>query len=254
MGVLNRRTAAIIIALTVLCVLRSNGHTGPFDRPTSVKARHQLKLGNKMLKLQNYDLAIQAYKRGYVIEAKTIFVHNLALAHRLKGEYKKSIEYYETFLRDAKPSAEVRTGMRKLIKKMKDELAKAARTTPPVEPEPRKSKSKTLTIKPPPPRPRPAPWHADTAAWGITSAGVVLGGVGIGLLANAAGLRSDADNEPSGAIRDELNSKANSRETFGVVVGIVGLAALAGGIVKLVLHDKASVVVSPTSISLAGRF
>ena len=235
-------------------------------RESGVTLRH-LKAGNRQLQVRDYALAIKSYKRGYLIESKPIFIHNLGLAHRLQGKYKIAISYYRNFLRQANPPAKLRTTIENLIKQMENELAQAARTKPPVEPEPRKRKSRNPLVKKPTTKPTlstsatTAPWYSDRTGLVISTTGVIVGVVGVGLLVNASSLRSDADRELSFAKKDELNSKADTRQTWATIFGVAGVAALGVGVVKLLLHDnkhpntnRLSVTVGFNSIRLQGRF
>ena len=88
------------------------------------------------------------------------------------------------------------------------------------------------------PAPVAEPWYSDGLGWAITAAGFVAGGVGLGLLSNASALRSDAKRELNVDTRIALESRADSRETTGIVLGLTGVAMLAAGVVKLILTGK----------------
>lgn len=263
------RTTTTILATALIIAVGAPAQAGPFTLPKSTNAKRQLKIGNKLVQVRSFELAIRAYKRGYLIEPKPIFLHNLGLAHRLKGDYKTAISYYRNFLRAASPHPKIRSAIQKLIKQMEDELAQAARSKPPTEPEPRKPEARKKTKKRAPvkkPRDRiayAAPWYSDGIGWSVSAAGLVLTGLSAGLLVSASSLRGDAKRELSAATRDELNSRADTRQTWGGALGVIGVAALSVGIVKLILHDKTpsprsdraiSVLVLANSIQLRGRF
>lgn len=94
----HRATASIAtIVLAALLVLSARVHAGPLDPPKSRDAYRHLIEGNRKLQVRDYALAIKSYKRGYLIEAKPVFIHNLGLAHRLQGKYKIAIGYYRNY-------------------------------------------------------------------------------------------------------------------------------------------------------------
>gem|GEM_PF-1804869 len=208
----------------------------PCALPASKQARRHLKVGNKLLGIRSFELAIASYKKGYVIEPKPVFLHNLALAYRLKGDYRVAIDYYRNFLSRAHPPAHIRKPIENLISQMQAELDQAARKRPPTEPEPRNQPPRR-NPKPEEPPMHQAPWYSDGIGWGLSGSGLLVGGVGVAILANAASLRDDARRELSASRRDVLNSQADTRQTWGMVLGLVGAATLGVGILKLVLHS-----------------
>ncbi len=259
----NNLLSTIALTIVALCMLSArSGHADPLAKPKSPAAHKHLRAGNTLLELQKYDEAITAYRAGYLIESAPIFLYNLALAHRNKGELKSAIEYYENFLhraRNARPDVhkaitKLVDAMRRDMKKLERAVKRAKVSKPVVQPRP------VVVVKAPPPL--PPRWYSDRAGWAMSSAGVVVAGLGLGLLASSASLRSDAERELVASRRDELHSQADSRRSLGLVFGIAGAVGVGAGVVKLIIHRtarrtparKVDVALGPGSISVVGRF
>lgn len=273
-GVYAMRPPRLLVATLLSIALCAHASASPFTLPRSPEARRQLEVGNRLLELRNYTLAIEAYKRGYLLGSDAVFLHNLALAHRLAGDYKAAISYYQSFLRRGKPRADVRAAIEKLIGQMQDELVQAARTRPPVEPEPRTATPRSASqatkagklAAVTTPAPSPPRWYRDRVAWALAAAGLVAGGASAGLFANASSLRDERDRTPGGSARDALDHKAGRRQSWAIVTGLTSVALLGGAVVKLALggaparaergESRAGVAfaIGPGALGLRGRF
>jgi len=258
----------MLIALASIALLTSaEAGASPLDKykPRTTEGKRYYKLGANFLLLKNYELAIKAFKDGFLVEDAPVFLYNLAVVHGEMGKLKESIDYYERFLLLARdPHPAVKRGVEKLVKKLRAELKKRERDKA------RDKKNKRhSTAKPPPPvklppggHPIPEPWYSDGVGWAITAAGFIAGGVGLGLLSNASALRSDAKRELNVDTRRALEARADTRETIGIVFALTGVATLAGGVVKLILtgHKQArtpgrvDVAFGVDWIGLRGRF
>ena len=163
------------------------------------------------------------------------------------------------FARDPHPA--VTSGINKLIEQLRTELAKRereAKAKHAAKPRPSPSPVKLTTR----PAPVPEPWYSDGVGWALAAAGLVAGGVGLGLLSNASALRSDAKRELNVDTRLALEARADSRETTGIVLGLTGAAILTAGVVKLIITGKkqprrpsgVDVAFSVNWVGLQGRF
>ena len=84
-----------------------------------------------------------------------------------------------------------------------------------------------------------SPWYADRWGWGLTGAGAIATGVGLGLLISAPGLIDELNREPNQRERENLRDRAQTRRIAGATVGAVGIGLVVAGVVRLVLTDDA---------------
>jgi len=253
----------------MICVgATANAHANPLSKykPKTAKGKQYFKLGNTFLGRGDYQLAIKAYKDGYLIDTAPIFIFNLAAVHKEMGKLKESIAYYKRFLLFARdPHPVVRDNIQKMIKQLSAKLAEQERAKADKAKKDRaRKKPKALTSLPLPKRkPRaPALWYSDKVGWGTSAGGIVVAGVGVGLLANASSLRDDADQEIDFARRKQLRDSADARQTWGIVLGITGAVALTVGVIKLIVHNKrragseraVNVALGPDRVGVRGSF
>lgn len=266
---------SIVIALVLVLAFAARTHAGPLSKPTKPEAREHLERGNRLFEVGSFDAAIEEYKAGALIENAPLFLHNIALAYRMAGKRKESIFFYDQFKRRAHPTGEMLDEINKLIDQMKSELEERSKTMPPTEPAPStqgsetssvtetsqsdataKGSATTLTAS-------PSPSH-DWFAFGLIGAGTVGALTGGGFFWNAHGLRSDANATSNQVHRDALYERADTRTLIGGIVGGVGVAVLATGVIKLVIgrggagtsatSSAMNIGASSTSVFVIGRF
>lgn len=209
-------------------------------RPTTAEAKERFAKGNALYRTREFEKAIMEYKAGVLIEDIPVFAYNLAQCYRQLGRYEEAIWYYKNFLHRAGPTGEMRDAIEGFLKQMEEELAKKQK------PEPRVEQAPVLKpAQPPPPVPkmvtvseRGAPWYADKMGWTFAGCGVIGAGVSLGLFMNARALDGDALDESRETERESLHDRAHDRRVIGAVVGGVGVAALAFGVVKLAMYPK----------------
>jgi len=254
--------ALVFLALSIRAA--SLVDASPLDKykPQSAEGRRYYKLGAKFIALKKFKLAVQAYKDGYLADDAPIFLYNIATTYRAAGQLQESIDYYKRFLMFARdPHPAVTSGINKLIEQLRTELAKRereAKAKHAAKPRPSPSPVKLTTR----PAPVPEPWYSDGVGWALAAAGLVAGGVGLGLLSNASALRSDAKRELNVDTRLALEARADSRETTEIVLGLTGAAILTAGVVKLIITGKkqprrpsgVDVAFSVNWVGLQGRF
>jgi tetratricopeptide (TPR) repeat protein len=181
--------------------------------------------GLKHYNLGEYDQAIAALKRAYLLVEAPEFLFNIAQAYRKKGpgSCKHALEFYRSYLR-AQPESPKRSNVDAMIADMEQ----CARTQP---------AATAAAIAPPPlPRAATAP-PEDHAGRGPRLLPWVLAGGGLVVAATGAGLffwgKSDFNAiKDSGCAplcnRDAVDS-AQMHENLGtVLLGLGGAAAAAG--------------------------
>ena len=202
--------------------------------------------------LGQFDAAIKKLEEAYEIYPFPNILFSLGQAHRKIKSYEKAIHYFRSYLR-YNPQASNRSDTEAIIKELDRLVAeqKASNERPPDTLHvPSPAPASTTPTKPAPP---PAPveqqrWYQDPVALSLAGAGVVGIGLGTAFLIHSSGLSSDA-----GAEHDQIKAQSlhDSAGTFGLAGGItlgVGTALLAGGVVKMLLHNHAS---QETKVSVA---
>ncbi|MFT3713877.1 MAG: hypothetical protein QM817_39965 [Archangium sp.] len=98
--------------------------------------------GARQYQVEQYDQAIEAFKKSYVLSANPGTLYNIAQAYRFKGEAfcDEALKYFRSYL-DQKPKASDREQVEGLITKMKECVERqppVAALTPPAIVEPPK--------------------------------------------------------------------------------------------------------------------
>ncbi len=265
-----------------------------------VERAHTLYLsGKQFLDESNYDKAISYFKDAYSIDCSVhAILPIIATSFERKGDKLEAIRALEEYLKRA-PSASDREVVERRIRNLKDQVA--ATGTPPATSTPQptattsaspvttaaaSAPSTSTTVEAPqtgpstasggPPSP-PGGGHAIApwALFGVGAAAMITGGV---LLVVGTTDVSDADNQcpnrmcPKTDAGNAARSKGNTGrtlETVGGIVGGVGLAAAAGGLIWHFVESSSSGssgtggmggLVSPSiapgyaGMSFAGRF
>jgi len=120
--------------------------------------------------------------------------------------------------------------------------------TPIDAPIPVKKKKRAGAIPKPKKKPSTPAWYGDTVGWSLVGAGVVSGVAAVFLLHRSNGYADDA-RAPGLDLRDRdrLFDDADNMRLWSLVAAGAGAALVAGGVVKLGIHDeKRSVIVTPT--------
>lgn len=247
------------IVVAVILAATAGAQAGPLSKPASPEAREHLERGNRLFELKSFDAAIEEYKAGALIENAPLFLHNIALSYRMAGKYDEAIWFYEQFIRRAQPTGEMLHEINKVIDQMKAERDQRAKTMPPTEPptEPATPPQASVTTTTTPVTKSPD-WFGIGMV-GAGGAGLIVGG---GLLWDAHSLRSDGNSTADQTQRDALYEKADRRTLVGGIVGGVGVAVLATGVIKLIVGRSSgsnpktawNVNVSPNSLYVFGRF
>jgi tetratricopeptide (TPR) repeat protein len=254
--------------------------------PTNKDALAHLQLGNRALNVNDYDRAIKEYQQGAILDPVPLFWFNLGLAYRNSQRFPEAIKAFREFVRrsagDDDPDgyrAQVEQLLPQLVASQtappqhpqpSTETSGVEPNAPTGEGEPASTSSKvataplasaTITASPAVPSagsgapaasattagatPTWSRWH-DGLGWGLTGAGVLAAGVGVGLLASASSLDGQADRETDFAKRDQLRQSASSRRSAGEITAAAGAVLLVGAIARFALIGSPA---QPSSIS-----
>src|SRR5689334_9160391 len=121
----------------LLLVATANAKPAPAPQPTEaeVEAKKLFDDGNTSFRLGEYDAAIDAYKKGFRLVPRPIFLYNIAQAHRLAGRLKEAVTFYKSYV-NAAPDADDRAEVDARIAELEATIQKqeSAKTAPPVGP------------------------------------------------------------------------------------------------------------------------
>jgi tetratricopeptide (TPR) repeat protein len=207
----------------------------------------------------NFEGASDALGKSFAIERDVDTLFAWAQSERKLEHYDKAVELYEKLLTFNLPQAN-RTAVeanleecRSMVSQTKPKPAADGKPAEPLAAEPRPEAATAVPARvaeqppvapaPPPPSdglPAPRPWYKDPVAIGLGGVGIVATGVGVGLLISAKSLDSDskAAMDDYGRALD-LRNKARLRGNIGGVTAAVGVGALVGAAVWVVVHRKA---------------
>jgi hypothetical protein len=210
-------------------------------------AKKTFELGVRYFKEADYARAILYFRDAYRSDctAHKLLV-NIARAHELRGEREDAVVALSTYVERA-PDAEDREVIERRLENLKAQIAADARPAPSNEPQapPAPAVSPADTARPLPsngkkdgaPKASIAPWIVA----GVGGATLVTGGalylVGAGKIAEAEKTCPDRSNCPSAEARDTGNS-GRTLETVGIAVGVLGVAAIGGGLAWYFVERK----------------
>ncbi len=222
------RSALFVAALSSLApvLAQAAGPPAPAAADPSAEAREHYNRGRKLYDLNRYDEAIKEFEAGYELKDDPVFLYNIAQSYRLAGRYSEALRFYRNFLRNAPRSPKRAEVEQKIadMEKLSSEQVSPAPTPPrpvPVPPAPGPS------VTNPPPRPAaegtsPAQPGPDESKEG-------------GEVKNPPPLNQDTSrNEPAPA------RPGKGKLVAGIVVGVVGVAALGTGIALSLLAQQAA--------------
>ncbi|MCC6996335.1 MAG: hypothetical protein IT370_17120 [Deltaproteobacteria bacterium] len=122
----------------------------------ATEARRLYDEGQKLYNLGEFPRAIEQFKQAYQLSARPGLLFNIAQAHRLNGNFKQALFFYESFLR-GQPDAKNRAEVDRRILEMREAVARADAQQPPA-PSPTPSPTPSPSASPEPsPLPSPSP-------------------------------------------------------------------------------------------------
>jgi tetratricopeptide (TPR) repeat protein len=254
---MRRLTAIVCIAATVATTV-AYAEESPEDK----RAKAIWRDGAKQYNLGDFEGAIQKFEEAYKVSPLPTILFNLGQAHRQKKNYERAVYYFRTYLRE-KPDAENRAVVEGLIVELQGLIAaqKASNERPP----------DTVTSPPAPPAGQathatpvtpeePRRWYQDTIGWTLAASGVVAIGLGTGFLIHSGGLSDDAKTAGDEQMAQDLHDSAKTFQIAGGITLGLGVALVTGGVVKMMLHERApheshvSLGIGPGTVVFAGQF
>jgi len=254
--------------------------------PAQENAAHAaFTLGNDAFQVSDYPKAIELFKDAYKRDcSKQILLDYIARAYEAKGEKAEAINALETYLK-RNPKADDADQVKKRIENLKAALA--AQIAPPTATvtgtaptstgtatAPTATGTSTAPVPPPSGGHTVAPWIVVGVGGAATITGVVLLVVGQGKVSasklgctNGVSSCTPVDVTPAsdgGRNRQTLNNSGTALSNIGLIVGVVGVAAVGGGLLWHFLEPtdakpaaaKLIPEMSPTyaGLSLSGAF
>jgi tetratricopeptide (TPR) repeat protein len=219
-----------------------------------------------------YQEAIEEYQKAYEIGADPPMLYNIAQAYRLSDQPAEALRMYKRYLQRA-PNAKNREVVEQKIadlEKLLEDRKKAGINAPPVttspppvaplQPPPAPPPGPPV-VSPPPsepaPRPAAAPARSGTlriVAWSLVGLGAVVGG--------AAGYEAWLGKEKADKIDSQSRSQTpvvfdpaveengHRANLAATILGITSAAALAGGVVLLVLTRTPAEAATPAATAM----
>jgi tetratricopeptide (TPR) repeat protein len=280
------------VAVAVPALAQTSQYPAPCEATKVSKAEvdraHTLYLSGKLfLDESNYDKAISYFKDAYSIDCS---VHGIlpiiATAYERKGDKLEAIHALEEYLKRA-PTASDREIIERRVANLKAQVASSSPTAAPspsaTSPNPPATATPTATSAATTPTSEPsttpttvpssgppsgghsiAPWVVVGVGGAAAITGVVLFLVGSGNVSDAAN-RCVPPGSHTNCPQDAVDEGNNGRtlETVGGIMGGIGAAAVAGGLVWHFLEPKSpapGTAIAPTvgpgfaGLSVAGRF
>jgi hypothetical protein len=215
---------------------------GELEGPMHPAAQALYDRALKGFETRDYAAAVRDLEEGFALDPRREFLFAEAQAKRLSGDCRGAVVLYQRFLTTGPPALQV-DATQIALARCAQELAKKPEVV--------------ITTSPPPATPKPAPsrWSRDPWGLGLTGAGIIALGVGVGYLVAAESAKNDAESNTSNyAAYASRWSMAGTR--FDVAVGafVIGGALIATGVGRLLLvrrHARADAValwVAPGSI------
>jgi hypothetical protein len=216
--------------------------------------------GKGFLDEANYDKAISYFKDAYSIDCS---VHGIlpiiATAYERKGDKAEAIRALEEYVKRA-PNASDREIIERRMKNLRDQLAQehptatapTATTTSTVAAVPTGTGTPAATVEPTATAPTSTvtssgpqhgvlPWVVVGIGGAMAITGGILFGIGASDVSSAEKFCPVHENCPAGtpASAVDQGNKGRGEETAGIVVGAIGIAGVAGGLVWHFMEPQA---------------
>ncbi|HZS39880.1 MAG TPA: tetratricopeptide repeat protein [Polyangia bacterium] len=248
--------------VVALCLLAVAG-TARAENPARAKVAY--KEGLLQYNLGEYEKALDKFKTAYLELPDPAFLFNIAQCQRQLGQYAAASKSYRAFLRETpNPPPRMREDVTRLIAEMDeavrdsrahapptgtqpphDEGTNTTTTTTTTAPPPPDTTTTTTTAPPPPttvvvaaPPPPPRPWYKNVAGISLTGGGVVVAVIGAGLLGKAGADDSSARNALTLPDQNNFHSSAQTFQSAGIALLVVGSAAAVTGAVLLAVGAR----------------
>lgn len=176
--------------------------------------------------VEEYEAAIDLFKRSYVLSKNPGALYNIAQAYRFMGGCREAVRYYKLYLAE-KPKAADRANVEALIAKLGDCPEKER------APEPLPSAPPPQLVQPLPPAPAPPPAPPTRwAPWAVTALGAVSAAAGLGLNIRERVHFASLQQQCPCPMTTWANEPALERASWGLL--IAGAVVLIAGVVWLI--------------------
>ena len=179
--------------------------------------------GARHYQVEEYEPAVEAFKRSYVLSKNPGALYNLAQSYRFMGRCREAVRYYKLYLAE-KPKASDRAGVEGLIAKLGDcpEKEPEAKPAPP-PPAP-------VVVEQLPPEPPKSRWEP----WLVTGVGALVTASGIGLQIRERVQFANLQRTCPCPETTWAGEPALERLSWGLMIG--GAVVLLAGVLWLVLR------------------
>lgn len=240
------------LLLAMLCI------AGPAAADTATDAANHAAAGKQAFAEGKYAEAITAFREANKLQPDPKLLYAIAQAQRMAGDCASAIATYEEFIKTKADDKLVEFSQAN-ITRCKEVLASQPKPEP--KPEPKPDPKPEPEIKRYPPKPAPArgtsSWTSDWIGHGLVAGGVGAAVVGTLLWtkgrSDAAAVNDATDHEAFLAAQDKASS-AVTRQRIGIAIGLVGVAAIAGGVIHYRMAGKKEVRVGAAPARGGGAF
>lgn len=251
-----------LLAASTLCSVLSMSVTSyaqSSSATTDEIARSHTENGGRYYQLGRYSDAAREFQAAYELSQRPELLFNLGRALENAGRDREAFEAYERFEAAGAPGIDPAT-LRSRIEALRARLPRAAA---PVAPTVTLRPPTAVTPTPPPRIERPSASRSLALPITLLSAGGALLLTGLALGLTVSSTYSDLEGRCSGRVCDPAlqgdADAASTRAVVGDVLGGVGLAAIATGVVVLLLPRSSAEARAPrvgfacTASGCAGR-
>lgn len=214
--------------------------------PPRAEAKQHIDRAALAHKEGRYPEALDELNLAYRIEPRPDLVFAIAQIHVLLGKCSDAITLYERFLA-TRPDQDAAAWARESIDTCKRELVVPAKPEPPPEPPP---------VKPPPPTSPmvddPQPFYKDPLGGVFVGGGIALSIVALLQYRGALDDLDRADQPSSLETHVRLVDDAHTKRTRALLFGAGGIALVGAGIVRYVIHARATEARGVAIISTQG--
>jgi hypothetical protein len=225
-----------MLVATAVAVMIASPHHASAD-PKAAAQQH-IDRASKLHVQGEFAQALDELKTAFSLDPRPELLYAMGQLHVGLGQCPQAITYYQRYLA-TKPAPSTANAATEAIDACKTNPPPAI-DRPPVE-EPPPDEPAAPPVAPPKPVTTAVtsrPWYGDYIADGLVGAGVIVGIVGIVQYRSAAADRDRADAATDYQSYVDLIDSAHSARTTAVVLGAVGVAAIAGGFLHYVLTDR----------------
>jgi tetratricopeptide (TPR) repeat protein len=242
------------MVLRMVLLLGVLGAAGVARADNKTAARESFREGTRQYDLNEFKLALDAFKRAYLQYEEPAFLFNIAQCHRQLGEKPEAVKFYRTYLRKV-PAAQNRDEVERIIATLEAAIEQSVKAKPPtgtIDPntKPAPEPASPLVTAPRQTTPPPAP----PTAIAMTDSGRTKRLAGIALLASGGALlvagaifvgmaklaNDDIENPGDGVFDPSAQDRRNTFQALDAVFFAVGGAAAVTGLTLYLIGRRGS--------------